>query len=150
MLGTLPQDKLHKHLHICNACEHSWITMMIVGSKVTKAEYDLKAIMYPAYDTLHKLCNIRGNQNIQPPRLPPNNAGRPMRQFKCPLAWPKRRAGSPLSIFFREGGNKHEGCTDPDPGMSRCANRMGETRPPDTHWRKNIQVKTYVLGINHQ
>ena len=25
-----------------------------------KTEYDLKAIMYPAYDTPHKLCNIGG------------------------------------------------------------------------------------------
>ena len=29
MLGTPPQDKLHKHLHISNACEHSWIMMII-------------------------------------------------------------------------------------------------------------------------
>ena len=61
MLGTLPQDKLHKHLHIINACEHSWIMMIMVGNKMSKTEYDLKAIMYPAYDTPHKLSNIRGN-----------------------------------------------------------------------------------------
>ena len=61
VLGTPPQDKLHKHLHISNACEHSWIMMIMVASKISKAEYDLKAIMYPAYDTPHKLCNIRGN-----------------------------------------------------------------------------------------
>ena len=61
MLGTPPQDKLHEHLHISNACEHSRILMIIVGSKMYKTEYDLKAIMYPAYDTPHKLCNIRGN-----------------------------------------------------------------------------------------
>ena len=30
-------------------------------SKVYKIENDLKAIMYSAYDTPHKLCNIRGN-----------------------------------------------------------------------------------------
>ena len=88
-LDTPPQDKLHKHLHISNACEHSWIMMIMVDSKMSKTEYDLKAIMYPAYDKPHKLCNIRGNQNIQQPRLPPNNAGRPMRQFKCPLTWLK-------------------------------------------------------------
>ena len=50
MLGTPPQDKLHKHLHISNSCEHSWI-MIMVGSKMYKTKYDLKAIMYPAYDT---------------------------------------------------------------------------------------------------
>ena len=55
MLGTPPQDKLHKVLHIFNACGHSWIMMIMVGSKMSKTEYDLKAIMYPAYDTPHKL-----------------------------------------------------------------------------------------------
>ena len=53
MLGIPPQDKLHKDLHIFNACEHSWIIMIMVGSKMSKAEYDLKAIMYPAYDIPH-------------------------------------------------------------------------------------------------
>ena len=66
MLDTPPQDTLHKDLHIFNACQHSC------------TEYDLKVIMYPVYDTPHKLCNIRGNQTIQQPRLPPNNAGRPV------------------------------------------------------------------------
>ena len=61
MLGTPPQDKLHKNLHISNAYEHPWIMMVMVGSKMSKAEYDLKAIMYPAYDTPLKLCNIREN-----------------------------------------------------------------------------------------
>ena len=56
--------------------------MIMVGSKMSKAEYDPRAIMYPAYDTPHKLCNIRGNRNIQQPRLPPNNAGRPMGQLR--------------------------------------------------------------------
>ena len=42
MLGTPPQDKLHKHLHISNACEHSWIMMIMVSSKMYKTEYDLK------------------------------------------------------------------------------------------------------------
>ena len=53
------------------------------GSKMSKTEYDRKVMIYPAYDTPHKLCNIKGKQNIQQPKLPPNNAGRPMRQFKC-------------------------------------------------------------------
>ena len=60
MLGTPPQDKLHEYLHIFNTCEHPWIIMIMVGSKMSKIEYDLTAIMYPAYDTPHKLCNIRG------------------------------------------------------------------------------------------
>ena len=61
MLDTPVQDTLHEHLHIFNACEHSCIMMIMVGSKMSKTEYDLKAIMYPAYETPHKLCNIRGN-----------------------------------------------------------------------------------------
>ena len=28
---------------------------------MSKTEYDLKAMMYPAYDTPHELCNKRGN-----------------------------------------------------------------------------------------
>ena len=49
MLGTPPQDKLHKHLHISNACEHYWFMMIMVDSKMHNTEYDLKAIMSPAY-----------------------------------------------------------------------------------------------------
>ena len=49
MLDTPPQDRFHKHLHIFNACEHPCI--MMVDSKMSKTEYELKAIMYPAYDT---------------------------------------------------------------------------------------------------
>ena len=61
MLETPPQDQLHKHLHIFNACEYSCIMMIMVDSKMYKTEYDLKVIMYPAYDTPQKLCNIKGN-----------------------------------------------------------------------------------------
>ena len=106
MLGTPPQDKLHKHLHISSDCEHSWIMMIRVGSKMYKIEYDLRAIMYPAYDKPHKQCNIRGNWNIQQPRLLPNNAGRPMRQFKSPhLAQVESRV-TPSSIFVFSWGGK--------------------------------------------
>ena len=44
MLGTPPQDKLYKHLYIFNACEHPWIMMLMVGSKMSKAEYDLNSL----------------------------------------------------------------------------------------------------------
>ena len=50
MLDTPPQDKLQKHLHIFNACEHSFIMMITVGSKMSKTKYDLKTIMYHARD----------------------------------------------------------------------------------------------------
>ena len=108
--GTPPQEKLYMHLHVLNACEQSCIMMIMGGSQVKskssqrfllqqnkmfKTEYDLKAIMYPAYDTPHKLCNIRGNENIQHPRIPPNNAWRPMCQFKCPLLGSSRAQGHP-------------------------------------------------------
>ena len=53
-----------------------------------------------------------------------------MRQFKCPFAFFKWRAGSLLYdfvvVFFREGGNQCEGGIDPDAGISACANRMGK------------------------
>ena len=39
MVDAPPQDKLHKHLHIFNACEHSGIIMVMEGSKMTKTEY---------------------------------------------------------------------------------------------------------------
>ena len=32
--------------------------MIMEGSKMSKTEYDLKAIMYSAYDTPHKLRHI--------------------------------------------------------------------------------------------
>ena len=152
MLGAPPQDKLHKHLHISNACEHSWIMMIMLRSKMCITEYDLKAIMYPAYDTPHKLCSIRWNWNIQQPRWPPNNAGRSMRQFKCPLTWVKWRAGSPpvRFLFSREGGSQREGCTNPDTGISPCANTMGKHAYQTHIDGKNILVKTFMLGVNHQ
>ena len=61
MLDTSPQNKLYKQLHVVNDYEQSCIMMIMEGSKMSKTEYDLKAIMYPTYDTPHKLCNIKGN-----------------------------------------------------------------------------------------
>ena len=58
--------------------------------------------MYPAHDIPQKLgnilCNIRGGYNI---KQPPNNAGRPVRQFRCLLAWLKCRTASPLAPLVR-------------------------------------------------
>ena len=83
---------------------------------MSKTEYDLKAIMYSAYDKPHKLCNISGNYTIRQPRLLPNNVGRPMGQFKCPLAWFKWRNGSPpvRFVFFSWVGSQREGGIDLD------------------------------------
>ena len=35
--------------------------MIVEGSNMSKTEYDPKDIMYSAYDTPHKLCNVSGN-----------------------------------------------------------------------------------------
>ena len=65
------------------------------GSKMSQTEYDPKAIMYSAYDIPNKLYNISRNLNIQQPRLPPNNAGRPNFNF-----------GNKFSIFYLAKGEK--------------------------------------------
>ena len=44
MLDTHPQDKLYRRLQVFNACEHSWIMMIMGSSKMSKTEYDFKAI----------------------------------------------------------------------------------------------------------
>ena len=46
---------------VVNAYEQSCMMMIMEGSKMSKTEYDLKAIMYYVYDTPHKLYNISGN-----------------------------------------------------------------------------------------
>ena len=38
--------------HVFNACEQSCIMLMMGGNKMFKTEYDLKAILNSAYDTL--------------------------------------------------------------------------------------------------
>ena len=145
MLGTPPQDMLHKHLYISNACEHSWIMMIMVGSKMYKTEYDFKVIMYPAYDTSHKLCNIRGNWNIQQPRLPPNNAGRHMRHFKCSLTWLKWRAGSPpvRFLFSREGGSVR-GAQTLTQGSRLVLTELGNTSNRHTSTEKYTSENIYA------
>ena len=44
MLDTPPQDKLYRRLHVFNVREHSCIMMIMGGSKMSKTEYDLKAL----------------------------------------------------------------------------------------------------------
>ena len=48
------------------------MTMIMIGSSMPKTEHDLKAIMYPAYDTNIKLrtTRFRGNK-IQVSQNPP-------------------------------------------------------------------------------
>ena len=69
MLTTPPQDTLQMCVCACvrvcvcvvNAHEQSCMMMIMEGSKMSKTEYDLKDLMYSAYDTPHKLYNISGN-----------------------------------------------------------------------------------------
>ena len=60
MLDTPPQDILQA-LYVFSACDESCVLMIMEDSKMSKIEYDLKAMMYSAYDTPYKLCNINGN-----------------------------------------------------------------------------------------
>ena len=72
--------------------------MIMGGNKCLKQNTTLRPkCILP--ETPHKLCNIRENYIIQHPRLPPNNAGRPMCRFKCLITWLKWRAGSPPVWF---------------------------------------------------
>ena len=104
-LDTPAQNKLQAF----TSFQRLWALLMMImrGNKMSQTEYDLKTICILPM-TYHKNCNIRGGYNIQQPRLPPNNAGRPVRQFKCPLAWLKWRTGSPpvRYCFLVRGGRK--------------------------------------------
>ena len=60
MLDIPLQDKLYRRLQVFNACEHSCIMMIMGGSKMSKTEYDLKAICILPMTYPQKLCNIRG------------------------------------------------------------------------------------------
>ena len=46
MLDTPPQDKPYRHVHVFNTCEQSCIMMIMGGSKISKIEYHLNAMMY--------------------------------------------------------------------------------------------------------
>ena len=59
MLDTPPKDKLYRRLQVFNACDHSWIMMIMGGSTMSKTEYDLKAISILPM-TYPKNCAIQG------------------------------------------------------------------------------------------
>ena len=150
MLGTPPQEKLHKHLHISNACEHSWIMMIMVGSKMSKAKYDLnKAIMYPVYDTPHKPCIIRGIKVSSNPDYHPILQTDPCVSSNAPSLGPSGETGHPCSIFvFSWGGEASVwGAQTLTQGSRLVLTEWGNT--PTRH-TENIQVKTYMLGVKHQ
>ena len=99
MLDTPPQDQLHKHLYFFNACEHSWIMMIMIGSKMFKIEYDIKAIMYPAYDTTHKLCNVREIKLFNNPDYHPIMQADPCVSSNAPSFGPSGGLGHNLFDF---------------------------------------------------
>ena len=43
---------------VFNACEQSCIIVIMRGSSMHNAEHDIKAAMYPAYGTHHRLRSI--------------------------------------------------------------------------------------------
>ena len=127
MLGTPPQDKLHKHLYIFNACEHSSIMMIMVGSKMSKTEYDLKAIMNPAYDTPHKQCTIGGIQISSNPEYHPIMQADPCLGSNAPSLGPSGEPGHPCSIFVFSWGGK--------PACGGAQTLMQGSRLVLTEWR---------------
>ena len=42
---------LYRHLYVFSACDESCVMMIMEDSKMSKKEYDPKAIMDSAYDT---------------------------------------------------------------------------------------------------
>ena len=147
MLDTPPQDKLNMHLHVLNACEQPCIMMLMRGSKMSKTEYDLKVIMYPAYDIPHKLCNIRGNWNIQQPDFHPILQADPCVSSNAPSLGSSEALGHPLFDFvfsWRGGGGSAWGVIDPDIGISPCANRMGNTPTRHTSTEKYTSENIYA------
>ena len=66
MLDTPRQGKLYRLLQVFNACEHSWIMMIMGGSKCLKQNTTLRPYVSCPWHT-PKLCNIRGGGIVQYP-----------------------------------------------------------------------------------
>ena len=98
------------------------------GSKMSKTEYDRKAIMYSAYDTPHKHVQYKWKLNYPATQITTQQC----RQTHTSVQMPPRLAEvesqvTPCSILvFLWGGKPAWGCIDPDAGISPCANRMGK------------------------
>ena len=68
ILDTPRQYIPNKHLrtplvlspYVFNACEQNCIMMIMRWSNMPRAEYDLRAILYPTHSTHHIMCNARG------------------------------------------------------------------------------------------
>ena len=78
---------------------------------------------------------------MQQPRLSPNYAGRPMRQFKCTLSCFKWRAGShPVRFFFSEG---EPACRPEDP-----LNRLNQFKTADFDWYSDHSYISADLSVD--
>ena len=141
MLDTPSQDKLDKNLHVFNAFEQSYIMMIMGGSNKPRTEYNLEA-----YYTSHKLCIITGNSNIRQLKFPPNNAGRPIRQFKCPLSWLNWRAGShPVRFCFLVRWEASvRGAQTPTQGSRHVLTEWGNTPTRHTSTEKYTSENIYA------
>ena len=70
MLNTPPQDKLYRCLKVFNACEHSCIMMIMGGSKMSKTEYDLKAICILPMTYPKKTVQYKGGLQYPATQIP--------------------------------------------------------------------------------
>ena len=59
MLDTPPRDKLYRRLQVFNACEHSWIMMIMGGSKYGYPLFNYLKIRFQQWCTwLYYSCNL--------------------------------------------------------------------------------------------
>ena len=96
MLDTPPQDKLYRRLQVFNACEHSCIMMIVGGSKMSKTEYDFKAIC---------ILPMTYPKNCAYPNYHPVIQADPCVSSNGPSLGSSGEAGHSLYVIFsREGG----------------------------------------------
>ena len=118
MLDTPPQAKFYKHLHVLNAREQSCTMMIMGGCKMSKTEYDLLAILYPAYGTPHKLCNIREIKISGNPYYHLIMQAEPCVSSNAPSLG---SSGEPYHNSFDDNKNKYGQCIDTELTSSECA-----------------------------
>ena len=111
MLDTPPQDKLYMRLQVFSACEHSCIMMIMGGNKMSKTEYDFKAICilpmtYPKTVQYKEGITISSN-----PDYHPIMQAEPCVSSNAPSLGSSGEPGHPLyDIVFSWGGTPvHEG-----------------------------------------
>ena len=94
--------------------------MIMEDSKMSKIEYDLKAMMYSVYGIRISENNLSSNPDYHPiMRADPCVSSNTPRLVQVE-SWV-----TPVR-FSREGGGQRDGCTNPDTWISPYANRMGK------------------------